>query len=191
MADSGELVWNVDMEVGLFHAMRGHKPVGVNRHFQMIYIHNKINDSLGLSRKITSNEIWKQLSTLYQLQALNESEILPFPNKEIDFILPDDEYRELKHKRDFPRTIKVEPTDNVKGSPAVHSGKKEMKGGNTPQSKADSKSHSTPQTKDKHKDHLNSSLVDPSPKRKRTRQTNSAAASPATPNDTPPIKRRK
>ena len=28
MTDSSEVHWNVDMEVNLFHAMRGHKPAG-------------------------------------------------------------------------------------------------------------------------------------------------------------------
>lgn len=33
----------------------------------------------------------------------NESEILPFPNKETDFALPDVDYRDLLHKC-FPRS---------------------------------------------------------------------------------------
>ncbi|XP_055956111.1 MRG/MORF4L-binding protein-like [Patella vulgata] len=218
MADTSEaLQWNVEMEVSLFHAMRGHKPVGVNRHFQMIYIHSKMNESS--TKKISSDQIWKQLSTLYQLQALNESEILPFPNKETDFILPDSDYKDLKQKFESPRLslvessdirdhkdhhkdhkdVKHEKTDKMaevhskggksgshkmenKGTPTVQSSK-EGKGSHSHHNKSDSKSHLTPQsTKDKLKEHLHSSHA--GPKRKRTRHS-------ATPNDTPPIKRRR
>lgn len=37
--DLSEVSWNVDMEVNLFHAMRGHKPVGTvkySTHFSLI-----------------------------------------------------------------------------------------------------------------------------------------------------------
>jgi hypothetical protein len=30
MGENENIVWGVDMEVNLFHAMRGHKPVGMN-----------------------------------------------------------------------------------------------------------------------------------------------------------------
>ncbi|KAL8597747.1 hypothetical protein ACOMHN_001706 [Nucella lapillus] len=78
--------WNVDMEVNLFHAMRGHKPVGVNRHFHMVVIHEKLVSPA--TKKLTAKDVWNHLSTMYDLQALNESEILPFPNKPMDFKLP-------------------------------------------------------------------------------------------------------
>ena len=34
-------VWDADMEVHLFHSMAGHKPVGFNKHFQMICIQQR------------------------------------------------------------------------------------------------------------------------------------------------------
>ncbi|XP_038056929.1 MRG/MORF4L-binding protein-like isoform X2 [Patiria miniata] len=75
------LSWSVEMEVNLFHAMRGHKPVGVNKNFQMMCIHDKLQQSTG--RKVTSQQIWQHLSTMYDMQALSE------------FTLPSDEYGEL------------------------------------------------------------------------------------------------
>ena len=41
---------------------------GVNRHFQMVFIHDKLNNSI--SRKISSKQIWTHLMEMYDLQAL-------------------------------------------------------------------------------------------------------------------------
>lgn len=40
--DSDQNNWQVDMEVNLFHAMRGHKPVG--RYFVVVYVRLKVTD---------------------------------------------------------------------------------------------------------------------------------------------------
>jgi len=95
-----ELNWNVDLEVQLFHAMRNHKPVGVNRHFQMVYILDKLNGAV--SRKISGKQTWKHLNTMYDLNALNDSEICPFPTKEVPFGLPNYDYSNLM-SQNFPR----------------------------------------------------------------------------------------
>ncbi|XP_014776732.1 MRG/MORF4L-binding protein [Octopus bimaculoides] len=94
------LNWSVDMEVSLFHAMRGHKPVGVNRFFQMICIHEKLNNAS--SKKIPISDVWKHLGEMYDLMALNESEIFPFPNRICDFELNGNEYGNLL-SGEFPR----------------------------------------------------------------------------------------
>uniref|UniRef100_A0A8C6XPR9 MRG domain binding protein n=1 Tax=Naja naja TaxID=35670 RepID=A0A8C6XPR9_NAJNA len=83
-----------EVEVCLFHAMLGHKPVGVNRHFHMICIRDKFSQNIG--RQISSKVIWDHLSTMYDMQALHESEILPFPNSEKNFILPEEIIQEVK-----------------------------------------------------------------------------------------------
>lgn len=41
---------------------------GVNKHFQMLFIHEKINSSS--SRKIAAKDIWDHLNSMYDLQAL-------------------------------------------------------------------------------------------------------------------------
>ncbi|KAM7404181.1 hypothetical protein PAMP_011552 [Pampus punctatissimus] len=69
------VVWSHEVEVCLFHAMIGHKPVGVNRHFHMICIRDKFSQNIGRQ---------------------HESEILPFPNTEKSFSLPDDIIQEVK-----------------------------------------------------------------------------------------------
>ncbi|XP_040293750.1 MRG/MORF4L-binding protein [Bufo bufo] len=86
--------WSPEVEVCLFHAMLGHKPVGVNRHFHMICIRDKFSQNIG--RQISSKVIWEHLRTMYDMQALHESEILPFPNSEKNFILPEEIIQEVK-----------------------------------------------------------------------------------------------
>ncbi|GFO41426.1 mrg-binding protein [Plakobranchus ocellatus] len=112
VSSASDFLWNVDMEVNLFHAMRGHKPAGVNRHFQMIAIHEKLSSA---SKKLSSEDVWKHLSTLYDLQALNESEIIPFPNKSTDFCLPESSTTGLSDHT-FPRSsyINTSASDSQK-----------------------------------------------------------------------------
>lgn len=95
MASTEEvLVWTPELEVSLFHSMKGHKPVGksafylqteflslnfvkvfslrftgINRHFHMACIHDKFATSTG-KRNISSKQIWEHLQELYNLQAL-------------------------------------------------------------------------------------------------------------------------
>jgi len=95
------LKWTVELEVGLFHAIHEHKPVGINRHFKMLLIHNKLNSTI--DKKILVEDIWTHLTTLYDLQALHDSERLPFPNAETEFSLPETAlYSNLKENI-FPR----------------------------------------------------------------------------------------
>ncbi|MGH0132034.1 UNVERIFIED_CONTAM: hypothetical protein FKN15_058865 [Acipenser sinensis] len=73
-ADSGSspieesVIWSQEVEVCLFHAMLGHKPVGVNRHFHMICIRDKFSQNIG--RQVPSKVIWDHLATMYDMQAL-------------------------------------------------------------------------------------------------------------------------
>lgn len=49
-----------------------------------------------LNRKISSDQIWKHLKTMYNLKALDDLEPLPFPNNEENFDLPVDLQTKLK-----------------------------------------------------------------------------------------------
>ncbi|CAL8279302.1 unnamed protein product [Boreogadus saida] len=120
------VVWSHEVEVCLFHAMLGHKPVGVNRHFHMICIRDKFSQNIG--RQVSSSVIWDHLGTMYDMQALHESEILPFPNSEKSFSLPDDiiqdvkegkgggeeEKKEFKMEREPPATHEEGSNSSVK-----------------------------------------------------------------------------
>ncbi|CAC5377572.1 MRGBP [Mytilus coruscus] len=183
MVDSENIVWGVDLEVNLLHAMRGHKPVGVNRYFQLALIHEKLNNIS--QKKITAGQIWKHLGVMYDLHALNESEILPFPNKETDFSLPEDDYKEFLHKA-FPRS----PTKNDEN-------KTEQKTEKETHSNSSLKTSKTDKSESKHFENKHTSNVvhantpENSPKRKRTRHTPSSQPSPANTPDTPATKRRR
>uniref|UniRef100_A0A2R8ZGC5 MRG domain-containing protein n=1 Tax=Pan paniscus TaxID=9597 RepID=A0A2R8ZGC5_PANPA len=67
---------------------------GVNRHFHMICIRDKFSQNIG--RQVPSKVIWDHLSTMYDMQALHESEILPFPNPERNFVLPEEIIQEVR-----------------------------------------------------------------------------------------------
>lgn len=49
-----------------------------------------------LNRKISSEQIWKHLKTMYNLKALDDLEPLPFPNNEENFDLPMELQTKLK-----------------------------------------------------------------------------------------------
>ncbi|XP_033097957.1 MRG/MORF4L-binding protein-like isoform X2 [Anneissia japonica] len=67
----------------------------------MLCIHEKLTQMTG--KKLTSQQIWKHLSTMYDLAALHESEIVPFPNKEKDFDLPQADFGNLMRAKDDPK----------------------------------------------------------------------------------------
>ena len=78
--------WKPEKEVQLFYALGGRRPVGINRFFQMIFVQEEFNRLTG--QEVTSEVIWKYLDTLYDMDALNENEDLPFNNEQSDFVLP-------------------------------------------------------------------------------------------------------
>ncbi len=84
-----KVCFNADMESCLFYAMMDHKPVGKNdqrktncvvlwirefcvlgenKHFNMIFVYEKYNNLS--DKKLTSDQLWTHLSTLYDMQAL-------------------------------------------------------------------------------------------------------------------------
>ncbi|XP_047398385.1 MRG/MORF4L-binding protein isoform X2 [Sciurus carolinensis] len=171
------VVWSPEVEVCLFHAMLGHKPVGVNRHFHMICIRDKFSQNIG--RQVPSKVIWDHLSTMYDMQALeatgvswpvcvgrttafsgrcsgmgpffplaacgacahlsfpglfanpdcagfcrqkerrHESEILPFPNPERNFVLPEEIIQEV---REGKVVIEEEMKEEMKEDVDPHGG---------------------------------------------------------------------
>uniref|UniRef100_A0AAG5DIL2 MRG-binding protein n=1 Tax=Anopheles atroparvus TaxID=41427 RepID=A0AAG5DIL2_ANOAO len=102
-----ELVeWTAEEEVQLFLAMDGMKPVGINRHFYMACIIDRL--SKALQREIASETVWSHLGTIYNLRALDEQEFVPFLNEECDFGLPEADFGAAIGKRkqeDAERTV--------------------------------------------------------------------------------------
>ncbi|RNA28477.1 MRG MORF4L-binding isoform X2 [Brachionus plicatilis] len=81
------VVWTPEMEVSLFYAMIDHKPIGENKHFHMAFIYEKFNNLS--DKKLSIEQIWQHLDTLYDLKGLDENEIVAFPNEEVEFSLPE------------------------------------------------------------------------------------------------------
>ncbi|XP_048874495.1 MRG/MORF4L-binding protein isoform X3 [Brienomyrus brachyistius] len=112
------VIWSQEVEVCLFHAMLGHKPVGVNRHFHMICIRDKFSQNIG--RQVSSKVIWDHLGTMYDMQALHESEILPFPNSERSFVLPEEIIQEVKEGKLGAEDEVKEETKEERELPSAH-----------------------------------------------------------------------
>lgn len=91
------LQWDVDMEIQLFYAMANHKPVGINKHFHMACIWEKLSNST--NKEISTQDIWKHLESLYDLTLLEDTEPIPFPNHEIPFSLPEGEFGSLMKQK--------------------------------------------------------------------------------------------
>ncbi|KAH8348819.1 hypothetical protein KR084_011464 [Drosophila pseudotakahashii] len=89
--------WSAEEELQLFHAMEGLRPVGINKHFYMSCIAQRL--SARLNREMPSELIWRHLGTMYKLKELDDLESLPFPNEEREFSLPEQDYGTLQTKK--------------------------------------------------------------------------------------------
>jgi len=89
--------WSAEEELQLFHAMEGLRPVGINKHFYMSCIAQRLSKSL--NREMPSELIWRHLGTMYKLKELDDLESLPFPNEEREFSLPEQDYGTLQTKK--------------------------------------------------------------------------------------------
>lgn len=106
--DNEALEWSPEDEIQLFFAMDGLRPVGINRHFFIACVVERL--SKALNREVSSESVWSHLKTMYNLQALDEQDPLPFPNEESDFSLPETEYV-LERKR---KSIEEQPAEDGK-----------------------------------------------------------------------------
>ncbi|XP_075032838.1 MRG/MORF4L-binding protein [Mixophyes fleayi] len=171
------VLWSPEVEVCLFHAMLGHKPVGVNRHFHMICIRDKFSQNIG--RQISSKVIWEHLRTMYDMQALHESEILPFPNSEKNFILPDEIIQEVKEGK---VTTEEDIKEEIKEEVDAHSVSDEAF---TNSSVTSGKCLDKPSGKEKERTLSESGSKESGDKRKRSRLTEkvvNANSNPSSPN---------
>lgn len=114
---SEEMEWSAEEEIQLFFALEGLKPVGVNKHFYMACIAERLSRSL--NRDVPAEQIWAHLRTLYNLEVLDEIEPLPFPNEQMDFSLPETEFSTLMslkeaESEDKKQTEPSQPKPNEK-----------------------------------------------------------------------------
>ncbi|XP_039720704.1 MRG/MORF4L-binding protein isoform X2 [Pteropus medius] len=175
------VVWSPEVEVCLFHAMLGHKPVGVNRHFHMICIRDKFSQNIG--RQVPSKVIWDHLSTMYDMQALHESEILPFPNPERNFVLPEEIIQEVREGKVI---IEEEMKEEMKEDVDPHNGADDVFSSSGSLSKATEKSG-----KDKDKNSSDLGAKEGADKRKRSRVTDKVLTANSNPSSPSAAKRRR
>ena len=83
------MLWTAELEVNLFHALKGHKPTGINRYFHMACVHQKLISNCD-RKDVRSSSVWEHLNEMYNLETLNELDELPFPNNATEFSLPDE-----------------------------------------------------------------------------------------------------
>ncbi|XP_044746333.1 MRG/MORF4L-binding protein-like [Coccinella septempunctata] len=117
-----DIEWTIANEGQLLDAMVGHKPVGVNKYFQMAFICEKFNNNI--NKDVDPDKIWAHLGTMYNLEALDENESIPFPNSEKEFALPDDDFASLISKKEEERKSLQKGRDTPK---LIKETKKELK----------------------------------------------------------------
>ncbi|KAF6032995.1 MRGBP [Bugula neritina] len=132
--------WNIQDETKLLNAIRYNKPVGVNKHFAIVKIVDQLKNSL--SRLVTIRDVWSYLESLYDVDALDEFETIPFPNEVTDFCLPEQEFPETisdldsesDHKQSIADSLELDqpsaelPVNKNKGKLAT----KQLSEDNTP-----------------------------------------------------------
>lgn len=64
----------------------------------MALICEKLADSL--NKEVSPEKIWAHLSTMYNLDVLDDNESIPFPNAEKEFSLPSSEFGDLLNKKE-------------------------------------------------------------------------------------------
>lgn len=64
----------------------------------MVIILDKFTNSV--NKDVNPDKVWSHLETMYNLEALDESESLPFPNDEREFTLPESDFGYLQIKKE-------------------------------------------------------------------------------------------
>ncbi|XP_008947529.1 PREDICTED: MRG/MORF4L-binding protein, partial [Merops nubicus] len=157
-------------------------PLGVNRHFHMICIRDKFSQNIG--RQISSKVIWDHLSTMYDMQALHESEILPFPNIEKNFALPDEMIQEVREGKVM---MEEEVKEEIKEEMETHAGPEEVFAPSGSLGKTTEK----PSSKEKEKTSSDPGSKEGSDKRKRNRVTEKVLNANSNPSSPSAAKRRR
>lgn len=122
MNEDEGIIWSTANELHLLQVLVHHKPAGINKHFQMVIIQDKLST---LIPGITCQHIWGKLRTMYDLAAVDDrEEHIPFNLEKKEFSLPRREFsgimRELqKEQRDRPAESSTQkaPSSNTQKAP--------------------------------------------------------------------------
>ena len=82
---------------------------GLNKHFHMICIQNRLSQALGFT--VSAKDIWDHLYSLYDIDALDEVEAIPFSLEEKEFKLPEDLKVVKRSSRKEPAQAPEQPLD--------------------------------------------------------------------------------
>lgn len=72
----------------LFHAMKGYRPYGVEKHFHMMFILEKFRARTGLN--VSADALWDYIMELYDINLLSERDFEEFRKKPVEYSLPAD-----------------------------------------------------------------------------------------------------
>jgi len=137
-----DFTWDVTSELALYQALLIHKPAGINKHFAVALVADRLTDQLGKS--VLASAIWKKLKSMFDLRAVEDrEESIPFSLEAREFCLPRREFESLllDRRREWRRGEKSRPSYFFSQTPS------------TPKSEAGSESRSSPL----HRDLLSSS----------------------------------
>merc|ERR1712066_1201973 len=104
---SSSYSWTPASESALFQALISHKPAGINKHFAMALVSDKLCSQFD-SEQITSDEIWSKLRQMFDLNAVDDrEEVIPFTLEEKEFSLPRRDFNSLilEKQRDIARVL--------------------------------------------------------------------------------------
>lgn len=96
-SESEDMEWSTEEEVQLLYALDGLKPVGINKHFYMAQICERMTKAL--KRDIAPDTVWAHLRTWYNLDVLDQMERLPILDEQVEFSLPESEFSALINKK--------------------------------------------------------------------------------------------
>lgn len=113
-SESEDMEWSTEEEVQLLYALDGLKPVGINKHFYMARICERMTKAL--KRDIAPDTVWAHLRTWYNLDVLDQMERIPFADEQVEFSLPESEFSALINKK-LAETEEKKPIEPVLTKP--------------------------------------------------------------------------
>lgn len=77
---STKIKWTTENVNHLLHAMKGYRPYGLEKHFHMMFILEKLRARSGIN--VTADAVWDYIEELYNIKLLSEREDLKLISEE-------------------------------------------------------------------------------------------------------------
>lgn len=85
---STKVKWTSEMINHLLHSLKGYRPYGVDKHFQMMFILEKFRARSGLN--VSAEVLWDHIEELYDIKYLTDRELDEFRKKTVEYSIPAD-----------------------------------------------------------------------------------------------------